>query len=145
MMKDTLRITLVDDDSIFCFLFRKFLEKYHNKNIELSIFPDGYTAAEFFRKNKANKETYPQVLFIDINMPLMNGWELMTSIKEENLFEDQEVSLYIISSSICKSDRYKSNDGHQYIEYLTKPISHQTLFQVLDSVNPEDSPTLTQE
>src|SRR5690606_40834144 len=84
MMKDTLRITLVDDDSIFCFLFRKFLEKYHNKNTELSIFPDGYTAAEFFRKNKANKETYPQVLFIDINMPLMNGWELMTSIDRKS-------------------------------------------------------------
>ncbi|WP_313190685.1 response regulator [Sphingobacterium sp.] len=133
-MKETLRITLVDDDSIFCFLFKKFLEKYDKKQIELSVFPDGYTAAEFFRKNKSNKESYPHVLFIDINMPLMNGWELMTSIKEENLFEDQEVSIYIISSSICKSDRYKTNNGHQYIEYLTKPISHQTLFQVLDSL-----------
>ena len=132
-MNDTIKVALVDDDSIFCFLFKKYMENYPNKKIELKIFSDGIIAAEYFRNNANNASSYPQFLFIDINMPLMNGWELMKTIREEKLFPEKTVRIYIISSSICITDRQNRKDEYQYIEYLTKPINSKTLFDVLDT------------
>ena len=87
---------------------------------------------EFFRENKNNKISYPEVLFIDINMPLMNGWELIKAINEENLFGKEKVKMYIITSSISKADLNNSKQQINSIEYLTKPISHQELFSALN-------------
>jgi len=127
-----MKVMLVDDDPIFTFLFQKLLEQYPDVDLEFENFPDGYNAVEFFRENKNNKISYPEVLFIDINMPLMNGWELIKAINEENLFGNEKVKMYIISSSISKADFNNSKQQINSIEYLTKPISHQQLFNALN-------------
>jgi CheY-like chemotaxis protein len=127
-----MKVMLVDDDPIFTFLFQKLLEQYPDANLEFENFPDGFNAVEFFRENKNNKISYPEVLFIDINMPLMNGWELIKAINEENLFGKEKVKMYIITSSISKADLNNSKQQINSIEYLTKPISHQELFSALN-------------
>jgi len=131
---DAIKVFLVDDDSIFCFLFQKLLDQHSNKSIELIVFHDGYSAAEYFRKNKSNPLTYPDILFIDINMPLMNGWELLETIYNEDLFKSKNVMRYIISSSISNADKHHRNKASDYIEFITKPISNKDLFSIIDNI-----------
>ena len=138
---NNLRITLVDDDSIFCFLFKKLIEQYPNLSIDLEIFPDGYSAAESLRNNKGIPQNQPQLLFIDINMPLMNGWELLETIYKEELLDNEQVKMYIISSSISKADLDHSKIGIPPISYLTKPITFSTLFREIEAYN-SNFPTL---
>jgi len=129
---DTLRITLVDDDSIFCFLFKNILEQYPRKKISLEVYPEGHSALEAFRKTKSDMEKYPHLLFIDINMPLLNGWELLDTIHKEDLFELRVVNTYIISSSISNVDRESAIRESKKMNFLSKPINSEDLFRILD-------------
>ena len=126
-----LKIVLVDDDPIFTLLFQRILEQYPDGPVEFEKFPDGYNAVEFFRENKNSPDSYPNILFIDINMPLMNGWELIKTINEEKLFGSKKIKIYVVTSSISKIDLENSNLQIDPIGYLIKPISHQKIFEVL--------------
>lgn len=87
-----------------------------NPNIEVEEFSNGQSALD-----KLGDEE-PSILFLDINMSEINGWEFLDRIKEKPPYP-----IYLISSSIDPGDIRKAEE-HPYVEaYLEKPLDIEKL------------------
>ena len=73
MVKKLPIIGIIDDDTIYHFILTSIINK--NKLAESILsFLDGEKAIQYLTENKMNNEKIPDVLFLDVNMPIMDGW-----------------------------------------------------------------------
>ncbi|WP_188347417.1 response regulator [Sphingobacterium cavernae] len=130
-----MRVTLVEDNAIFCFLFKKFLEDYPSTEIDVEIFSNGKTAWNHFSSIKDNPNLFPDMLFVDINMPFMNGWELIENLVVNNFDFIHTTTIYIVSSSKSSLDLGKLQEYQFIKEYIIKPIDREGIYKLLDEYN----------
>ena len=129
-MKPSDKICLIDDDEIYLFLMKKSFSAMGVNNDVLS-FLNGADALEELIKLKNNHEALPSIIFLDINMPIMDGWEFLTEFRKVNANIIHEISVYIVSSSIASEDIEKSKTFPEIVEYLPKPVEIETLASIL--------------
>jgi CheY-like chemotaxis protein len=129
-MKPSDKICLIDDDEIYLFLMKKSFNAMGVDNEVLS-FLNGADALEELIKLKSNNEDLPSIIFLDINMPIMDGWEFLTEFRKINATVLNEISVYIVSSSIASEDIEKSKTFPEIVDYLTKPVEIDTLASIL--------------
>lgn len=115
-------LLLVDDDQVSIKISMFMIEEacFHPSPLP---FENGLQACEYLRKVYREDENY--VVFLDINMPVMNGWEFLDEIKS---FTDPcNVKILIVSSSSHEDDKSKASESEFVIKYLAKPILIDTL------------------
>jgi CheY-like chemotaxis protein len=99
-----------------------------NSDIEITLFSNGKEAFDFF-SDKTKKVQFPDIIFLDINMPVWDAWDFLNEWKK---YEFANHSLiYILSSSINPKD---SQNIKKYIfvkSFLTKPINLENLKLIL--------------
>ena len=114
---------IIDDDKIYVNLVRKIIEiKKLSEN--LLIFKNGLEALDYFKLILSNliEEKLPEIIFLDLNMPVMDGWEFLDEfVKIKNNF-DNKISLYVVSSSIDPRDLERAKSFNLVTGYLIKPI-----------------------
>lgn len=110
------KILVIDDDSIILFI-HKTLIKSSGITAHVEYFSEAEKALKFILQFK---DTHRFLLLLDINMPEMNGWELLDVLKDCSFHENIDVVL--ITSSISDMDRKKAKTYPQVCEYFTKPI-----------------------
>ncbi|MEM6801417.1 MAG: response regulator, partial [Bacteroidota bacterium] len=81
----------------------------------------------------ATDANLPDVIFLDINMPVMNAWEFLEEYKEISKNFSKEVKLFILSSSVYKRDIAKSAEYPDVTDYIIKPLNKATLQKVLEN------------
>ncbi|TDS17663.1 response regulator [Sphingobacterium paludis] len=113
-------ISVVDDDPVFQFLCRTYL-KNCSSDVELLFFNNGADAMKHFQEMPETLDRVPKLMLIDINMPLMDGWELVDNMERMTIFNESHV--YMVSSSIASDDREQSLSKSLVKDYLKKPIS----------------------
>ena len=114
---------IIDDDKIYVNLVRKIIEiKKLSEN--LLIFKNGKEALDYFQLIMGNmtEDKLPDIIFLDLNMPVMDGWEFLSEfIKIKNNFE-KKITLYVVSSSIDPRDLERAKSFNMVTDYLIKPI-----------------------
>lgn len=130
-MKTTDKICLIDDDEIYIFLMKKSFVAMGVNNEVLS-FLNGADALEELIKLKNNDENLPSVIFLDINMPIMDGWEFLKEFRRLHSNISQNIKVYIVSSSIANEDIEKSKTFPEIVDYLTKPVELETLASIIN-------------
>lgn len=125
------KILCVDDDPITLMLCRKVVEKVEFAK-EIITVNNGEEAIEYFdalfEERKTNSAiVYPKLVLLDLNMPVMDGWEFLESyITKEyhNVFDSTR--FIVLSSSI---DPYDINKSKTYpvIGFLSKPVTKEML------------------
>lgn len=117
-------ICIIDDDMIYINLVSKIIElKKIAKNI--LVFKNGKEAIDYFINSihiEDNEVVIPRVILLDLNMPVMDGWEFLEEFAKIKSKINKKIDLYVVSSSINQQDikRAKSNDV--VLDYLTKPL-----------------------
>ncbi|MBE99476.1 response regulator [Flavobacterium coralii] len=125
-MKTIKSLYIVDDDKIYHFLFKNLL-KQNDINVETTFFCNGYDAIEFIRKNKDDVEM-PDLILLDVNMPIMNGWQFLEEYEKMVKDFDKKPIIYMISSSNSEVDISKSKDFDGLVkDYYLKPICREDL------------------
>ncbi len=110
-------IFLVDDDPINNLINRRLLGKAGIGNhIEEYL-----SAQEALEKIKSLSKEGSLLIFLDINMPVLNGWEFLEEYK--TLFSDRDDKIVILSSSIDFQDRQKALEYPIVSGFLEKPLS----------------------
>ncbi len=126
------KILCVDDDPITLMLSKKVLQK-----IEFSEIIDSVQNGEDALKYLANcKEAFdndqnfilPEFIFLDLNMPIMGGWEFLDEIMENNYSTYfPNLKVIVLSSTIDPKDIEKSKSYPMVLDFLSKPISSELL------------------
>lgn len=124
---------IIDDDKIYVNLVRKIIEiKKLSEN--LLIFKNGLEALDYFKVILSNmtEDKLPDIIFLDLNMPVMDGWEFLGEfIKIKNNF-DKKITLYVVSSSIDPRDLERAKSFNLVTDYLIKPIELKKFEKIFD-------------
>ena len=110
-------VMLIDDDKITNILTKKLLLK-HNPEMKVEIFNSPFESIEHLEKLKVNNWEMP-IIFLDINMPMMNGWQFLEKIASQNM----SPTIYILTSSVDRNDIEKARTYKNVKAFLTKPLT----------------------
>jgi CheY-like chemotaxis protein len=130
-MKENEKICIIDDDEIYIFLMKKSLSAMGINNEVISFF-NGSDALEELIQLKADNQELPGIILLDINMPIMDGWEFLTEFRKVNINNYKKIPIYIVSSSIANEDFEKSKTFPEILDYLSKPVDLDTLESILN-------------
>ncbi len=121
-MKSTSLACIIDDDNLYITLLKKIIVTRKLCD-NLLIFNDGKASMDYFEAllEDLNEEKIPDIIFIDLNMPIMDGWEFIEQFtKIEKKFK-KTITLYIVSSSIDPVDINRAKSLKNIKDYLIKP------------------------
>lgn len=125
-------IFLVDDDPLFVFLTRMIISSTGTTS-EISEFRDGQMALDFLNNNANSPELLPDIIFLDLSMPVMDGWEFL---KEYVLFEPslkKRITLYIVSSSISPHEVERAKTFRVVSDFLIKPLEEGRIAEIINA------------
>ncbi|MBK6265473.1 response regulator [Marivirga sp. S37H4] len=109
---------IVDDDEMTVFLNEIFVKENDFHQTPHS-FNHGKSFLDYLLANYNPEEKY--CVFLDINMPVMDGWEFLDAIKEESM--SKNIYVVILTSSVNEIDREKARGYTQVIDFLEKPLN----------------------
>ncbi len=128
-------ILLVDDDEINNFISVKLIKKTL-LNTDIKTCLNGkYAIDELVEIQNTNPEELPDYILLDINMPIMNGWEFLDEYKKLGIDPKGKSKIYIISSSVFNNDINKAKSYPLVKDFISKPLSVEKIREVLDMVN----------
>lgn len=123
MPQNTKSVCIIDDDNMYINLVSKIIElKKLSENV--IVFKNGKEALDFFATSIDNdtNNRIPQVIFLDLNMPVMDGWEFLQEFDKIKDEIGKPIDLYVVSSSIDSRDINKAKSIDLVSDYLIKPI-----------------------
>lgn len=116
-------IFVVDDDLIYHLIIKKLLKK-NNIDINPSFFENGQEALNGLKSKINNNEATPDLILLDINMPVLDGWQFLEEFQKIKNFIKNEIVIYIISSSDNLADKNRAKDFNEEIkDYYLKPVT----------------------
>lgn len=128
-------VCLIDDDKIYQFTSRKILESTGLAKNILSFY-NGSEAIGFFReKLTQGPHELPDVIFLDINMPVMNGWQFLDEYHKIIAQFKKPIYIYMVSSSVDDCDIQRSREYSGVTDYIVKPINKIKYKELIDRLN----------
>lgn len=116
-------VLLVDDDEINNFISIKLIKKAI-ENAAISACLNGkFAIDELVNIQKHDPSLLPDFILLDINMPVMNGWEFLDEYKRLNIDPEGRSQIYIISSSVFSNDINKARSYPLVKNFISKPLS----------------------
>ncbi len=119
---------LIDDDEIHSNLCYELILK-SGITQSVSIYNDAEEALEFIRENTSNPDVLPDLIFLDINMPFMDGWEFLDAYEAVKPEVSKHIVLILLTSSVYKNDIEKAKQYKSVVEYIKTPISINKLLE----------------
>ncbi len=125
-------LCIVDDDDIYKYSIKRTLK---NKELTKKIltFSNGEEAIDFMIKNLNENENLPDIIFLDINMPIMDGFQFMEEYVKIKPRVGKVILIYMVSSSIDTNDIKRAKNISEVSDYLVKPISPNELTELLNN------------
>lgn len=113
------RVAIIDDDPINNLICEKVIQRRQFAQEVISFL----SAVEALNWLKAQpSENWPELIFLDINLPYMDGWEFLAHLPEE-----QRAHIYILSSSVSEDDQSKARTHPLISGFLIKPLTIEKL------------------
>jgi CheY-like chemotaxis protein len=119
-------VLLIDDDLVQHFLIKQLLNKFASVD-DLTCYLDASKAFSDLQFSFQKALKGPNFIFVDLNMPGMNGWEFLNAYQQLIFNKSPHTQVYILSSSVDRRDILHAEQYPFVKGFLTKPLSqHQT-------------------
>jgi CheY-like chemotaxis protein len=96
-------------------------------------FPDGEPAIHYIESHLNDPDKLPDLLFLDINMPLSDGWMFLEDFRKVSAGSGVHIPIIMISSSIDPVDLERVRQYPEIVEYVVKPVSPEKWLRILKS------------
>ncbi|OIQ22150.1 MAG: hypothetical protein BM557_01895 [Flavobacterium sp. MedPE-SWcel] len=128
-MKKINNLYVIDDDKIYHFLFKNLL-KQNGINVTTTFFCNGAEAIDYIKEKKIEEQYLPDLILLDVNMPIMNGWQFLEEYTKL-VTEFSRSTIYMISSSNDEVDIKKAQSFEAIVkDYYLKPICKDDLDKI---------------
>jgi CheY-like chemotaxis protein len=124
-------VCIVDDDPIYVFTTKQKLQvgKFCNN---ILIYNNGKEAFEALKALIENNNTLPDVILLDLNMPVWDGWDFLDEF--QTIKANKKIAIYIVSSSDNPDDIARSKSYHIVNDFIIKPITIEKLDEELSKL-----------
>lgn len=133
MIQKLKNIILVDDDEIMVYLTKRLVAK--SDRVKLSqVFGNGRDVIDFLKENCNKPDLLPEVIFLDLFMPVMDGWEFLDEYAQLKPMLTKEIIIYIITSSVSPNDFKKAKNNKYVSDYVVKPMNKEQFSHIIKSL-----------
>lgn len=122
---------LIDDDPVHVFLSKKYL-KQTGMIENLMVFQNGKIAFDSLAAIVREGGELPKLILLDLNMPIWDGWQFLDEFIKIPI--EEEITIFILSSSISNMDIEKAKKYNQVSNYIIKPIKVENLISLLEKI-----------
>ena len=127
-------ICIIDDDPIYQLLINKIITKL-NIDYEIVSFKNGKEALDNLSLILENNKNLPEIILLDLKMPIMDGWGFMENIDRILSDKKNKTAIYIVTSSISYEDKEKAKTFPEIIGYFSKPIDGNQILEITKRKN----------
>jgi len=132
-MSKSFILCFIDDDEIYQYTITRSINK-HKLAKKVLIFSDGEEAMNFLANNAANNEELPDVIFLDINMPIMDGWHFLEEYTKLKPGINKSITIYMITSSVDPVDYAHAKRISEISDYIVKPVKPEMLKELIENL-----------
>jgi CheY-like chemotaxis protein len=132
MTGNRLRILLIDDDSINNFLSKELINMYL-PGAEVSSILDAEEALLFLDEHKTDAEKLPEIILIDINMPVMDGWDFIEKFEQIDHPAFKNIRIFIYTSSVYFGDIERAKSYKSVVNIYSKPLTQDMLHEIANA------------
>ena len=131
-MRNFYNICIIDDDLIYQYTISKMI-KLNDLAKNVIVFSDGEKALEFLIENFDCDDNLPDIILLDINMPIMDGFQFMDEYVKIKPRVGKKIQIYMVSSSVDPNDIERAKRISDISDYIIKPINPDELIALVES------------
>lgn len=128
-----LKIFIIDDDSIIAFLAKKTIDS-SNVSSKIRDFQEGSEAIAFLKEFCDVAEELPDIILLDISMPIMDGWQFLEEYAKLMPKMSKKNNLYMFSSSISQIDIERAKSNPLVKDYIFKPLQKDKFLKMVEEL-----------
>lgn len=133
-MKSPSNIMLIDDDEIFTYIIKKIIEESDIAE-HINIFNNGRDAINYLSEVANDMVLLPKVIFLDLNMPLLDGWGFLDEYIRLKPKLCRKINLYVITSSVSHYDHEKSKEYSDITDFIVKPLAKEKFIAIIKKLS----------
>lgn len=124
------RVFIVDDDPIFFLLMERIIAK-SDLNAEVTGFYNGSLAMEYIEDNLADEQLLPDIIFVDLSMPVMDGWTFIDEIRAILPFVNKMPTIYLLSATVSSLETERAARYPFVKEFAVKSLMRRQLIDMI--------------
>ncbi len=128
-------IILVDDDKITNFIHKRVIKRA-DIDVTIKVNYTGFEALNYLKKMSElpiDKYPRPGIIFLDINMPGMNGWDFIDEYKKLPSIQKEKIVIAMLTTSMNPDDENTANTTPEINIFLRKPLTIEKLERTIDA------------
>lgn len=116
------KVLCVDDDKVTLMVYKRLLKKIDN--VDWAAAENGLEAIAHL---SSPDSAAPDIILLDINMPVMNAWGFLKEYEKTHMDQMPETKIYVVSSTVDPTDKEKALSFKSVIGFVPKPITEASI------------------